>query len=102
MAPHVPAAGAAVAAQPHPQGRRAPPQRRVGQLPHRSVPYPSFAAAASAPAVLGDDAAGQHRLVRFHALPHGLQSKVVQAGEGGQIGVGEGSVAHVEVFQMRR
>lgn len=68
LAPHVPAASAAVATQPDLQNRRAPSQRSMGQFPHRAVAHAPFATAPSAPAVIGDDAAGQHCLVRKQTL----------------------------------
>ncbi|WP_343058824.1 hypothetical protein [Schaalia hyovaginalis] len=52
------------------------------------------------PPILRDDTAGQHRPILVHALPAGLQAQVIQPGEGGHVGGSEGSVAHVEVFQM--
>ena len=38
--------------------------------------------------------------MRFEPLPGDLQAERVQAGEGRQVGAREGSVVHVEVFQM--
>jgi hypothetical protein len=60
------------------------------------------ALASTAPAPLVDldvdDTAGQHRPVRFELLPGDLQAELVQAAERRQVGAGEGSVRHVEVF----
>jgi len=53
-----------------------------------------------APTVRFDDPAGQYRPAGLESLPDDLQPEFVQAGEGGQVRAGEGSVAHVEVFRL--
>ena len=52
------------------------------------------------PVVRVEDSAGEHRTVGLEELTGDLQAKGVQAGEGGQVRGREGSVEHVEVFQM--
>jgi hypothetical protein len=47
-----------------------------------------------------EDSAGQHRRVRFQALPDHLQAERVELAERGQVRASEGSVRHVEVFRM--
>ncbi len=54
-----------------------------------------------APAIIGlDQPTLPHRTLRLDELAGDLQTKVALAGEGGQIKSPEGSVGHVEVFQM--
>lgn len=72
----------------------------MGETPHDRVTRCPLAAAAVAPPVGCDDAAGQDGPFRLDALPGDLKSEVVQTGEGGQVRRGEGSVGHVEVFPM--
>ena len=98
LSPDVAAAAALVAAHRDQQRRRAPAQRLVRQPPGHRVPRAALATTAPAPLVGLDDAAGQHRTVRLEALAEDLQAKLVQAAERGQVGAGEGSVRHVEVF----
>jgi len=52
------------------------------------------------PLVRADDPAGQHCPARLVVLPHNLKSELVEAAERGQVRAGEGTVGHVEVFQM--
>ena len=61
-----------------------------------------FGSAAPAEPVLGSllDAALQDGPVGLETLPGGEESQGIQACEGRQVRGGEGSVRHVEVFQM--
>src|SRR5699024_1614934 len=60
----------------------------------------ALAPAPSAPAVIGHDAAGQHRPIGLQPLAHDLQAEVIEASERGQVRGSEGSVRHVEVFPV--
>ena len=102
LAPHVSAPGAPVAANRDQQRRRSPAQRLVRQAPHHGVAGRALAAAASAPLVRFQDPAGQDRLLGLEALTDDVKTELVETAEGGQVRAGEGSVRHVEVFQMRR
>jgi hypothetical protein len=74
----------------------------VGQPPDHGVARDAFAAAAAAPAVGLDDTTGQDRTIWLEPLPNDLEPKLVETGERGQVRASEGSVRHVEVFQMGR
>ena len=108
LAPHVAAVGAPVAADRDLQGRGPPAQRLVRQPPDDAVAGCAFAAAASAPGgtsrlrgMVGfGDPAGEDRAVRLEALTDAVKAELVKAAERGQVGGSEGSVRHVEVFQM--
>jgi len=100
LAPHVPAAGAPVAANRDQQDARAPAQRFVGQPPHHGLARDALASAAAAPLIRFDDPARQDRTIRLEPLTDDFKAELVQAGEGGQVRASEGSVRHVEVFQM--
>jgi hypothetical protein len=92
LAPHVPAAGAAVAADRHDQDGGPPTQRLVGEASGHRVAGEALAAAPPTPLVVVDDPAGQHRAIRFQALPGHQQPELIQAAERGQVRAGEGSV----------
>ena len=100
LAPHMPAAAAPVAADRDQQRRGPPTQRLVRQPPGHRVTRRTFAAATSTPAVRLDDPARQDRTVRLKTLAHNLETKLIEVGERGQVRAREGSVRHVEVFQM--
>ncbi|MEV4902871.1 hypothetical protein AB0K08_16215 [Citricoccus sp. NPDC055426] len=53
-----------------------------------------------APVIRFHHPADQHRTPGFQALADGYESELVEAAELGQVTVVEGSVRHVEVFQM--
>jgi hypothetical protein len=72
----------------------------VRQSTDHGVARDALAAAAATPLVRLDDSAREHRAVRFEALPDGFETEVVEPGERGQVRAGEGSLKHVEVFQM--
>src|SRR5699024_4906569 len=100
LAPHVTTAGAPVAAHRDQQRGGAPAQRLVRQLASDGVARGALAPAPSAPAVIGHDAAGQHRPIGLQPLAHALQAEVIEASERGQVRGSEGSVRHVEVFPV--
>ena len=101
LAPHVPAAGAPVAAD-RDQQRGGPPAR-TARAP---------AAGSRCPAGMPSQPQRRHHSIRrrrpgtpappgrAQALPGDLQPELVQAAERGQVRAGEGSVRHVEVFRM--
>src|SRR5699024_9129885 len=70
------------------------------QLASDGVARGALAPAPSAPAVIGHDAAGQHRPIGLQPLAHDLQAEVIEASERGQVRGSEGSVRHVEVFPV--
>jgi len=72
----------------------------VGQPPHHGLARDALASAAAAPLIRFDDPARQDRTIRLEPLTDDFEAELVQAGEGGQVKAGEGSVRHVEVFQM--
>ena len=72
------------------------------QAPHDGVAGRALATAASAPLVRFHHPAGQDRPLRLEALTDDGKPELVETAEGGHIRAGEGSVRHVEVFQMRR
>jgi hypothetical protein len=100
----MPTPGAPVPADRHQQGGRSPAQRLVRQLPRDGVPGSSCTPAASAPAlgaVIGlQDPARQDRAIGLQTLADHDQAELIQAAERGQVRAAEGSVRHVEVFQM--
>lgn len=100
LTPHVNAAGASVAADRDLQRGGAPPQRLVGQPPNNGVSREALAAAPSAPPIRLGHSTGQDSTLGLQALPRGLEPELVQAAERRQVRGGEGSVRHVEVFQM--
>ena len=100
LAPHMPTPGAPVAAHRDLQDRGTPPERLVGQAPGDRVPGCARAPASSAPPVRRDHPAGQDRAIRLEPLPDDFKAELVQASERGQVRASEGSVRHVEVFQM--
>jgi hypothetical protein len=70
------------------------------QPPHHGVARRSLTAATAAPLIRLDDPARQDSTIRLQALPHDVEPELIQTGECGQITTIEGSVRHVEVFQM--
>ena len=104
LAPHVPATGAALAADRDHQDRRSPPERLMRQLALHRVTRRPVAAAAMTPPVRLDHPAGQHRPVRLEPLAGDFQTELVEPAERGQVSAGEtratSSVRQVEVSQM--
>ena len=106
LAPHIPAAAAAVTAHDDLQRRGPPAQWFVGKPSDHGVTWSPFAAAAPAPLVGLDHLAGQYGTIRLESLPGDNEAEFVEAAEGSQVGAGErisapadGSVVHVEVFR---
>jgi len=100
LAPHVPAPAASVPTDGDQQRRGPPAQRFVCQPPDHRAARRALAPAAPAPDVGLEDPARQHRTAGLEPLAGHLQPELVEAGERGQVRAGEGSVRHVEVFQM--
>ena len=106
LAPHIPAAAAAVTAHDDLQCRGPPAQWFVGKPSDHGVTWSPFAAAAPAPLVGLDHLTGQYGTIRLESLPGDNEAEFVEAAEGSQVGAGErisapvdGSVVHVEVFR---
>jgi hypothetical protein len=72
----------------------------VGQWPDHRVPGRPLTAATATPAVRCDDPTHEDRTVRVEPLPDDFKTELVEPAERGQVRAGEGSVKHVEVFQM--
>ncbi len=100
LTPHVPAPGAPVPADRDQQRRRSPTQRLVRQFPSDRVSDSALAPAAPTPGIRLYNPAGQDRPAGLEPLAEDFQAELVQAAERGQIRADEGSVRHVEVFQM--
>ena len=99
LPPHSAAVGAGEAPQAYQQVRGPPPHRHVGQTPGHCPTSLPLGAAGSAEGVLESDrhTALDHRTLGCEVLAHSGQSQGIQAQEGRQIRVGEGSLRHVEV-----
>lgn len=76
------------------------PERLMREPPRDGVPGDAFRAAPPTPVVALNDAALQHRPIRLEALADGYETELIETAEHGQIGRGEDSVEHVEVFRM--
>ena len=57
-------------------------------------------AALAAPRIRVGDAALDHSPTRLQPLADGVKTQLVETAERGEIGRGEGSVGHVEVFRQ--
>jgi len=100
LAPHMTTPRAPVATDRDQQCRGAPPERLVRQPARKRVPRRPFAPTPTTPLIGFHDPARQDRTIRLQALPHDLETKLIQTAEGTQVRTGEGSVRHVEVFPM--
>ena len=100
LAPHRPAAGAAVTTDRDQQCGGAPTEGFVGQPADHRVSRCARASAPTTPPIRFAHAARQHRTAGLEALADGLKTEFVQTSEGSQVRGGEGSVGHVEVFQL--
>ncbi len=76
------------------------PKRDVRQPPGHGADRMALGPAATAPRIRASNAALDQRPTRLHVLADGHEPELVQATEGGQVGRGEGSVEHVEVFRV--
>ena len=102
LPPHPAAVGAGEAPHAYHQLRGPPPHRHMGQAPgHRPTGY-SLGPAGLTKRVLKPDrhTALDHRALGCEVLAHSGQSQGIQAQEGRQIRVGEGSLRHVKVSQV--
>ena len=84
LSPHVPASGAAVAADREQKGRGSQAERLVRQLPDHGVTRGTFTAAAPAPLIGPEDLALQYGPVGLEALPHDFEAETIQTAERGQ------------------
>jgi hypothetical protein len=82
LAPHVPAAAAAVAADRDQQRRGTPPERFVRERPGHGVPRRALAAAATTPFIGFNDPTRQDRVAGLEPLPGHLQPELVESAEG--------------------
>src|SRR5699024_1910880 len=100
LSPYVGTFGTPVAADRDLQRGGPPAQRLVGQPADHGAPRGAWGSAAMAPVIGFDHAAGKHHTPRFKALASGFEAELIKAGEARQVRGVEGSVRHVEVFQM--
>src|SRR5699024_10257478 len=91
---------APIPAHPDLQHRRSPAQRDVSETPDHGASGDALLTAPVAPVVRFEHATLQHRSVWLDPLPGGGQAQPVELAESIEIGRGEGSVEHVEVFRM--
>jgi len=84
LTPHVPAAGAPVAANRDQQHRGTPAQRLVRQPAGHRVARGAFAATTATPAAGFDNPARQHRTIRVNPLTDGFKSQLIEPAERGQ------------------
>jgi len=89
-----------VSTNPNLQRRGPVTERLMRKTTNHRIPIDALGAALATPRIILDDPALDHRPIRFQPLPDSLQAELVKATEGGQIGRGEGSVEHVEVFPV--
>ena len=101
LPPHVPAAGAPVAADRDQQRRRPPPERLVRQPPDHGVPRRRPRSRSGGTTASGSTTR-QASTARSGSSrwPVTSQPELVEPAERGQVRAGEGSVRHVEVFRM--
>jgi hypothetical protein len=74
-------------------------ERLMRQSAGRRVSQGAFGPAAPAPGITLGDSTLDHRPIRFKVLPDGFEADLFESAERGQIGRGEGSLEHVEVFR---
>jgi hypothetical protein len=96
----VTAPGAPVSAEADLQNRGPPPERLVRQPPDHRVPGRALAFAATTPFVGLDNPAPESRPIGLQPLREHFEPEIIKTSERGQVRAGEGSVRHVEVFQM--
>ena len=90
---------AASPAQPHQQRRGPVPERLMREPARHRVPRHTLRGARPTPRIVVDNAALDHRPIRFEQLPHGDQPELIEAAERGQVRGCERRVEHVEVFR---
>lgn len=76
------------------------PERFMREATDHGVPRHTLCPTLATPRIVLRDAALDERPIRLEALPDGLQTELVETAERSEAGRGEGSVEHVEVFQM--
>jgi len=96
----VTAPDAPVSAEADLQHRGSPPERLVRQPPDHRVPGRALASAVTTPSVGLDNPAPENRPIGLQPLPEHFEPEIIKTSERGQVRAGEGSVRHVEVFQM--
>jgi len=72
----------------------------VRQPAHHGTDRYALVATPTTPLIRLDDPAGEHRPAGLKPLPRHHQAELIDTAERGQVGTAEGSVGHVEVFQM--
>jgi hypothetical protein len=72
----------------------------VSQPPHHGVSRTALTATPAAPLIRFHDPTSQDCSTGLDSLSDDLQAEFVKPGETGQVSASEGSVRHVEVFQM--
>jgi hypothetical protein len=92
LPPDVAALAAAVAPDGDLQAGGSPAERLVRQPSDHGAPRNALAAAAPAPVVRVDDAAGEHRAIGVEALTGHDEPELVQAAEHSQVGAAEAGV----------
>lgn len=103
LPPHGVAARAPVAADAQLQHRGPPPQWDESELAGDRAPRDALLVALAVPRVElieGSEPAFQDGQIGLDPLADGSESGLVQAAERVEIGVGEGSLVHIEVFRM--
>lgn len=76
------------------------PERLVREATHDGVTHDALSTTLPAPRIRIDQSALDHRPIGLESLPDGFEAELVETTERGQIGRGEGSLEHVEVFWM--
>jgi hypothetical protein len=72
----------------------------VRKPPNHGVTRCTLTAASTAPPIRLDNPTRQHRTIRFEPLTGHYETELVETAELGEVRASEGSVRHVEVFQM--
>lgn len=100
LPPDPAAAGALVSAHPDQQDRGSPPEGLMGETARHAGAHDTLRAALQAPRIRVNDPAFEHRPVGREVLADDAKAELVEAAEGREIRVVEGSVGRVEVFPM--
>ena len=89
-----------VTANPNLQRRGPVTERLMSSTTNHSIPNHALSPARAAPRISIDNTALDHRPIRFQSLSNSLKPELIKAAERSQVGRGEGSVGHVEVFPV--
>ena len=100
LTPHAPTVAAAVALDTDQQRRRTVTEGLVSQSARHGPARDALGATDPTPWIRLSDPALDHRPIRLDPLPDSDEPELVQAAEQREVRVSEGSVMHVEVFQM--